>query len=72
LRLELYIEGKFHKARRQRRIPGGVTYRTDLDSGELRIYICGSQPRDSQQVIHEMNALRRALRERFDRLPARR
>jgi hypothetical protein len=72
LRLELYVEGKLHKARRQRRVPGGVTYRTDLDSGELRIYIYGSQPRDSQQVVHEMNALRRALHERFDRLPARR
>jgi hypothetical protein len=72
LQLELYIEGKLHKARRQRRVPGGVTYRTDLESGELRIYIYGSQPRDSQQVVHEMNALRWALRERFDRLPARR
>lgn len=72
LQLELYIEGTLHKARRQRRVPGGVTYRTDLDSGEMRIYIYGSQPRDSQQVVHEMNALRRALRERFDRLPARR
>jgi len=72
LRLELYVEGKLHKARRQRRVPGGMTYRTDLDSGEMRIYIYGSQPRDSQQVVHEMNELRRALHERFDRLPARR
>jgi hypothetical protein len=72
LRLDLYVEGKRHKARRQRRVPGGVTYRTDLDSGELRIYIYGALPRDSQQVVQEMNALRRALRERFDRLPARR
>ena len=72
LQLELYIEGKLHKARRQRRVPGGMTYRTDLESGELRIYIYGSQPRDSQQVVHEMNELRRALHERFDRLPARR
>jgi hypothetical protein len=72
LRLELYVEGKMHKARRERRVPGGVTYRTDLDSGELRIYIYGFQPRDSQQVVYEMNALRRALHERFDRLPARR
>jgi hypothetical protein len=72
LRLELYVEGKLHKARRQRRVPGGMTYRTDLDSGELRIYIYGLQPRDSQQVVHEMNELRRALHERFDRLPARR
>jgi hypothetical protein len=72
LRLFLYIEGQRHKARRQRRVPGGVTYRTDLDSGELRIYVYGTLPRESQPVVHEMNALRRALHERFDRLPARR
>lgn len=72
LGLELYVQGTMHKARRRRRVPGGVTYRTDLDSGELRIYLYGSQPRESQQVVNQMNELRRALHERFDRLPARR
>jgi hypothetical protein len=70
--LALYVEGRRHKARRDRRVPGGVTYRSNLDSGEIRIYIRGQLPRDSQPVIHEINALRAALRERFDHLPARR
>jgi hypothetical protein len=72
LRFVLYVEGKQHKSRRQRRVPGGMTYRTDLESGELRIYIYGWLPRSSRPVVQEMNALREALRERFDRLPARR
>jgi hypothetical protein len=72
LRLALYVEGKQHKSRRQRTVPGGMTYRTELDSGELRIYAYGWLARSSRPVVQEMNALRVALRERFDRLPARR
>jgi hypothetical protein len=72
LQLVLYVEGKQHKSRRQRTVPGGMTYRTELDSGELRIYVYGWLARSSRPVVQEMNALRVALRERFDRLPARR
>jgi hypothetical protein len=72
LLLALYVEGKQHKSRRRRTVPGGMTYRTELDSGELRIYAYGWLARSSRPVVQEMNALRVALRERFDRLPARR
>jgi hypothetical protein len=72
LQLALYMEGKQHKSRRQRTVPGGMTYRTELDSGEMRIYAYGWLARSSRPVVQEMNALRVALRERFDRLPARR
>jgi len=72
MRLDLFIEGIMHKATRNSRIPGGVTYRSSLNSGEIRIYIRGRLRRDSRPVVHEMNALRRALHERFDHLPARR
>jgi hypothetical protein len=47
-----------------------MTYRTAVDSGELRIYVYGSLRAESGPVVHEINALRRALHERFDRLPA--
>jgi hypothetical protein len=70
LRLDLYIRGERYKARRERSIPGGMTYRTAVDSGELRIYVYGFLRAESEPVVHEINALRRALRERFDRLPA--
>jgi hypothetical protein len=72
MRLDLFVEGILHKARRDSQVPGGVTYRSDLDSGEMRIYIRGRLRRDSQPVIREMNALCSALHERFDHLPARR
>ena len=70
--LVLYVEGISHRATRDSRVPGGVTYQSNLDSGEMRIYVRGRLRRNSQPVIQEMNALRRALHERFDHLPARR
>jgi hypothetical protein len=72
MQLDLYVQGIPYQARRDSRLPGGLTYRSNLDSGEIRIYVRGQLPRNSQPVIHEINALRRALRERFDHLPARR
>ncbi len=70
LQLTLYVKGARYKARRERSVPGGMTYRTAVDSGELRIFVYGSLRAESTPVVHEINALRRALRERFDRLPA--
>ena len=70
LRLTLYVKGERYKARRERSVPGGITYRTAVDSGELRIYVYGTLRAESGPVVHEINALRRALHERFDRLPA--
>jgi hypothetical protein len=70
LRLDVYIRGERYKARRERSVPGGMTYRTAVDSGDLRIYVYGSLRAESKPVVREINALRRGLRERFDRLPA--
>jgi hypothetical protein len=67
LSLELYVEGQHYKALRQR---DGLTYRTHVDSGELRIYVYGFLAGSSRPVVQEVNALRLALRERFNRLPA--
>lgn len=72
LSMLLYVEGTRHRTRRERQVPGGMKYDTSVDSGELRIYAYGGLPRESRSVIREMNELRRALHERFDRLPARR
>jgi hypothetical protein len=70
LHLQVYVRGERHKARRERSVDGGMTYRTAVDSGDLRLYVYGSLRGDSKPVVQEINALRRALRERFDRLPA--
>jgi hypothetical protein len=70
LRLQVYVRGERHKARRERSVDGVMTYRTAVDSGDLRLYVYGSLRGESKPVVQEINALRRALRERFDRLPA--
>jgi hypothetical protein len=70
LRLQVYVRGERHKARRERNVDGVMTYRSAVDSGDLRLYVYGSLRGDSKPVVQEINALRRALRERFDRLPA--
>jgi hypothetical protein len=70
LRLRVHVKGERYKARRERSVDGGMTYRTAVDSGDLRLYVHGSLRGESKPVVREINALRRALRERFDRLPA--
>jgi hypothetical protein len=70
LHLQVYVRGERHTARRERSIDGGMIYRTAVDSGDLRLYVYGSLRGESKPVVQEINALRRALRERFDRLPA--
>jgi hypothetical protein len=71
LSMLLYAEGKCYRARRVRPV-GGMTYHTTVDSGQMRLYVYGRLPGSSTPVVQEMNALRRALRERFDRLADRR
>ena len=72
LRLQVYVRGEQHKVWRERSVDGGMTYRTPVESGDLRLYVYGSLRGESKSVVREINALRRALRERFDRLPAER
>jgi len=70
LRLQVYVRGERYETERERSVDGVVTYRTAVDSGDLRLYVYGSLRGESKSVVQEINALRRALRERFDRLPA--
>lgn len=68
----LCVEGRRFRTRRQRPVEGGGAYHTTMESGDLDIYAYGSLRSDSKTVVREMNALRRTLRGRFERLPARR
>ena len=68
----LCVEGRHYRTRRVRQVHDGMAHQTTVDSGDLELYVYGFLPADSETVVREMNALRRALRERFDRLPARR
>jgi hypothetical protein len=66
------IERRRYQTERENKVPGGHTYKSVFESGELRVFIRGTLPRDSCELTHEMNALQLALRERFARVRARR
>lgn len=68
--LWLFVEGKRYETERQTQMPGGRTYTSIVESGELKMYIRGEFPGDSRVLIQEINALQFALRDRFDRLRA--
>jgi hypothetical protein len=72
LRLVVLVDGRRHKTKHRREVADGLTYETEVDGGELRIFMAGDLNGDPAPVVRETNELRRALRERFDRLPARR
>jgi hypothetical protein len=65
--------GRRFVTERETVVPGGVTHRTHLPSGELRIVVRGSLPRDGEgQLTREMNVLHGMLRERYGRARQRR
>jgi hypothetical protein len=71
--LWIFVEGRHFETERETVMQGGgVTHKTKLQSGELRVFIRGTLPRDSRELTHEMNALQRTLRERYDRVRQRR
>jgi hypothetical protein len=72
MRLWLLVEGKQSSTQRETQIPGGLTYTSTFESGELKIHMGGALPADSEGVTHEMNELQVALRDRFERLRTKR
>ena len=69
----IFVVGQHFETERETVMQGGgVTHKTKMQSGELRIFIRGSLPRDSRELTHEMNALQGTLRERYDRVRQRR
>jgi hypothetical protein len=71
LNLVILVLGQRHVTRRQRDVADGLRYETEVDSGELRMFVAGELPGDPAPIVRETNELRRALRERFDKLPVR-
>jgi hypothetical protein len=69
--LWIFVEGRQFEMERETAAFGeglGLTQRSRRDSGELKIYISGALARDSGRVVHEINTLHQALRERYDRV----
>ena len=55
MELWLFLQGKRYQTERQRRVPGGQTYTSTFESGELMVYIRGELAQDSRGLTHEMN-----------------
>jgi hypothetical protein len=72
MRLWVFIDGKRYTTQRQTQVPGGQMYTSTFESGELKVYIRGELPGNSRGLTHEINAFQAALRDRFERLRAKR
>lgn len=63
--LWLFIQGRRYDIQREAQMPDGQTFTRVLETGELRVYVGGTLPRNSRELTHEMNALQQKLRARF-------
>lgn len=72
MELWVFVEGRRHTTERRSQQSGGRRYTSTFDSGDLRIFIRGQARRDTRDLIHEINELQLALRDRFRRLKAQR
>jgi hypothetical protein len=71
--LWVFTEGTQLTTQRETVIQGGVTHKTSLPSGALRVLVIGSLPGDREgRLTHEMNVLHETLRERYGRVRQRR
>lgn len=68
MELWIYIEGQHYATKQESQRAGGLKYTTEFASGELKVYIRGSLRGDSRELVLEMNALQKALREQFARI----
>lgn len=72
LDLLIFVEGQRYDTQRQTRVPGGQTYTSTVESGDLKIYIRGEFIGDSGIIVREINALQLILRNRFEGLRTKR
>jgi hypothetical protein len=70
--LGVYIWGKRYQAEREAQVPGGMTFISTFESGEIEIYMRGAMEGNSRRLTQQMNAVQQALRDRFAYLRARR
>ena len=72
LQLWLLVWGRQQRTERRSDQPGGRRFTSKLDTGDLMLVVYGSVPRDSRQLVHDVNALQVGLREQFRRVQAQR
>ena len=65
LTLWIVVDGTPSNTTREREIPGGEVFTTDLETGNTTIYIRGQLARDGQRVVKVINQIHNRLKERF-------
>lgn len=72
MELSILIEGMRKETERETQVKGGQKFRSNTESGYLRVYIRGEMPGNHKRLTQEMNAFQTALHDRFERLRSRR
>jgi hypothetical protein len=70
--LLLLLWGRQQRTERRSEHPGGRRFTSKLDTGDLELVVYGSVPRDSRELVHDVNALQVGLRDQFRRVQAQR
>jgi hypothetical protein len=68
--LLVLVHGRRHTTQRRLEQSKGRHSTTTFDSGDLGVIVYGWVHRDTRDLIHEINELQSALRDRFRRLKA--
>lgn len=61
----LWVEGTRALTKRQREIPGGQTFTTEVETGQTTIYMRGRYQGDSKHLTTMMNAIHQRLKRQF-------
>lgn len=72
IRLLIVVRGRHHRTERRHKTPGWHDYKTEIGSGELTLTVYGKVPRSSRELTTEVNELRQALTDRFNRMKSQR
>jgi len=65
LMLWMLVEGNRFQTMRRKQIPGGQTFTTELETGNMVIYMRGQMRGDSLRLVRVMNEVQALLKERF-------
>jgi hypothetical protein len=65
LTLWMLVEGTHSQTTRRKQIPGGQTFTTQLETGNVVIYMRGQLRGDSARLVGMMNEIQALLKERF-------
>ena len=72
IRLDIVVRGRRHRTERRLKTPGWHDYKTEIESGELTLTVLRGGSASSRELTTEVNELRQALTDRFNRVKSQR